>query len=486
MAGQLRRYCNLTQFIEKTDPKLYGVLEAICMLGTLRPRREHTGLTFIYPLPATVEALQRKVDEDAIEEVVEVVLAHIVHDFIPTPAKWEEYKTDVTTGHMTRLPVKVTGKTVAVAGGVKIAHDEKFRQFVSGKREVNQVVWRIEGKEDIKYDPSYERSELTFVKARSEHKETKGGALGRPITDRTRYIHHQLDKYVSAVFNPSPDDARICNPLIEDIVSYLHYLRARHPDRHDAVLQHLTPAPVASFIFLFSSVPQAEFETWMTSGRIPVDGAVTAYHACLNMELKVADPAASIVADATDITRADYGSKFKRYYEAVAAARGGTCTAAQLYGLHFGSFWEATHLAESEMAIAAVRVSGRARTPETENTFRADVRYLHGIVCDPDPIVFKTASKSLTADCVDMLMLFRYSDLWGWRVHPVEPLENGSQFQLRGDGDDAPIAAARYLKWRNVTAYINTSRDYDVMIGQIVALVPQDKRAKLIAALGAV
>lgn len=185
MAKQLKKFCRITKYIEKTDPKLYEILDDLCMLGAFRPRRGHSGTTFLWPGKDTVAELDKMRYTDDIDKGCDIVLAHIVHDFLPNAAAWNAKKSDIPNGSNKKVDVKaVTGSKVSLADGAELEHDDKFRTFRTEGE--NQAVWRVvKGK----VDPSKHNKPATNEHAREgaprpQPPKTEGGSKHRSFPHR--------------------------------------------------------------------------------------------------------------------------------------------------------------------------------------------------------------------------------------------------------------------------------------------------------------
>jgi hypothetical protein len=142
MAKQLKKFCRITKYIEKTDPKLYEILDDLCVMGAFRPRRGHNGTTFIWPSKDTIAKLDKMRYTEDIDKGCDIVLAHIVHDFLPNAAAWNAKKSDIPNGSNRKLEVKaVTGSKVTLVDGAELEHDDKFKTFRPEGQ--TQAVWRI-------------------------------------------------------------------------------------------------------------------------------------------------------------------------------------------------------------------------------------------------------------------------------------------------------------------------------------------------------
>lgn len=162
MAPVPKKFCRITKYIEKTDPKLYEILDDLCMLGSFRPRRGHNGTTFIYPSKDTISKLDKIRFTDDIDKGCDVVLAHIVHDYLPNAAAWSSKKNDIPNGLNRKLEVKsVTGAKVTLVDGAELEHDDNFKTFRTEGE--TQSVWRIKSGN---LDPTKHTKQATLEHAR--------------------------------------------------------------------------------------------------------------------------------------------------------------------------------------------------------------------------------------------------------------------------------------------------------------------------------
>lgn len=162
MAKQLKKFCRITKYIEKTDPKLHEILDDLCVLGSFRPRRGHNGITFILPSKETVAKLDKMRFSEDIDKGCDIVLAHIIHDFLPNAAAWNTKKSDIPNALNKKIEVKeVKGSKIILADGAELEQDAKFRTFSRGDE--NQAVYEIK---KGSLDPMKHIKTATFEHAR--------------------------------------------------------------------------------------------------------------------------------------------------------------------------------------------------------------------------------------------------------------------------------------------------------------------------------
>jgi hypothetical protein len=225
MAKQLKKFCRITKYIEKTDPKLYEILDDLCMLGAFRPRRGHSGTTFLWPSKDTVSDLDKMRYTDDIDKGCDIVLAHIVHDYLPNAAAWNSKKSDIPNGSSKKVDVKaVAGSKVTLADGAELEHDDRFRTFRTDGE--NQTVWRVvKGK----IDPSKHTKPATNEFAR------EGAPRPRPPKAdggaRHRTFHHRVGgSLISYVLG----GAKHASAPFGWLVAFFNYVNGRLTEAKDS------------------------------------------------------------------------------------------------------------------------------------------------------------------------------------------------------------------------------------------------------------
>jgi hypothetical protein len=242
MAKQLKKFCRITKYIEKTDPKLYEILDDLCVLGSLRPRRGHNGITFIWPSKETISKLDKLRYSDDIEKGVDLVLNHIVHDYIPSASAWTQKKSDIPTGLNRKLEVKeVKGSKVILVDGAELELDPKFKTF--SRDEDRQAVWEVK-KGNI--DPSKHTKQASFEHARqgikSQHRQPP--VTGAGVKDD---VQDFLKSLATAFKNRSADES---NKLWGVLASALAYAQTLDDNVKKVVAIVASPLPVSTLAFL--------------------------------------------------------------------------------------------------------------------------------------------------------------------------------------------------------------------------------------------
>lgn len=144
MSKPAKKFCRITKYIEKTSPKFYEILEDLCVMGAFRPRRESGGVTFIWPSDETVKQLERIIfTDDDVERGVNIVFAHVIHDYLPSVIAWNTKQNDIPNGLKKKVEVaKISSSRITLADGTELELDTKFKSFAPSGNE-NQAVYRI-------------------------------------------------------------------------------------------------------------------------------------------------------------------------------------------------------------------------------------------------------------------------------------------------------------------------------------------------------
>lgn len=457
--SEAKRSCHITQYIKKLNPELNEILDAACIGGFLRPQRGHVGLTFIYPTKATITKWQGMVDNDKLEEVTKEFRSHIAQYYIPTVASWEEFKSDIPNNLEQKMPVKII-KGVVHIGKAKISKDEKFIQFSPLDRPPNLSVWRIDSG-DIEYDDSLEKSKSPFVKTRVDEKVQGGSHLGKRARSTKDFVAHVIEEYISSVYCT---DDKVINPMFEYLVSLLRFVKGKHTEWYNKIIQHLTPLPISAFIFVFCKIPQNIFEDWHKNGRVPIDTPVTAWHEMFNAAPEIKETTPPVI----DSTRVGFSNSLRSYYESLAKTRGGA-TGVELFGYNLAAYYEVMDVVRRELEIRATRGQGMVSHVHKDK-FRECIYRIYETILDQKPIILSDSGRSLNIDLIHTIIHnFCVSDLLGWHFGPISQGTSEIKFRVN-DGDK--IQFVPYAVWHNMQ-YANESLDWPLVVQQIKAFGPE-------------
>lgn len=163
MAKQLKKFCRITKYVQQEYPKLYDVLDGVCMGGAFRPRRGHSGVTFIIPGEKTMAHLNKLLYSEDVDECIDILEAHIVQDYLPSGAVWKAHASDIPTAAGKKLEVaEAAGTAVTLKDGAKLELDTKFKTL---KGDHTQVVWKVKSGE---LDYKKHTKQATFEHARQQ------------------------------------------------------------------------------------------------------------------------------------------------------------------------------------------------------------------------------------------------------------------------------------------------------------------------------
>lgn len=291
MSPSLVKFCGIEKYVEDREPKLYEVLEDLCMTGFLKPKRHFNGLTIIIPLESDIKILADMRYTEKIDEAQNIMGCHIINDYLPTPATWLQKKDDIPNANRKKVDVeKVVGEKVYLKGGVEITVDKKYIPFGKFYDNKSTVVYRVV-KGAIR--PDENARPATFVLAKVPlpgAKPMRGGAplmLEQDTFNVALYVKARLDEFMKNIitgqsFIAAQSSSTVENPLIEDILSYNAWIKT-HDNELYTRLQCIVYSPLTTFLALFT-LPEftASVELWYKSANRAVcaessDAAIAQY-----------------------------------------------------------------------------------------------------------------------------------------------------------------------------------------------------------------
>lgn len=272
MSKSLPKFCSVAKYLEYKEPKLYETLEDLCMTGFTRPKKIYNGVTVIVPSAADIKKLA-DMRYSQIDEVQEILGAHIINDYLPSPSIWWQKKEDIPNANRKKVEVeKVTSDKVVLPGGVELEIDKHYKQL--GNR--NIAVYRVT-KGTLRPDPKAKPA--TFALAKTSAPPTRGGA---PLVlvgefDKQAYMYKRIGQFLGNItsvkvkYNTSEVLTQVENPLIEDILSFNNWLRSNPDAAMQSAFNAIVYTPLSTFIALFT-LPMFNdaLSKWYDNGRFLV------------------------------------------------------------------------------------------------------------------------------------------------------------------------------------------------------------------------
>jgi hypothetical protein len=133
MSGRVQFECRISRYLEKVDPELYALIDAVCLTGTLDNSR--SGVTFMWPkdvkdFKPKLQKLIYSSNHEDVDKGVDLINAHILKARLTTPHDWEAQKADIPNSQYPSHRVKVAGvkgDTISLEGGITAKYDTGFK-----------------------------------------------------------------------------------------------------------------------------------------------------------------------------------------------------------------------------------------------------------------------------------------------------------------------------------------------------------------------
>lgn len=251
------RYCSITKYLEKKHKKLYDLLENdLCLATELRVKRNLSGSTFIIPTSKQVDDLVKKVNNGDYDAPVDVMLCHVLRDYLPTPAAFNAHKDDIPNGHGQKADI-VAGNKVTVNGAeIELVKDfQAMSKGPTGKTKL--VVYQAKG--EMKTSSSAPKA--TFKNTRIERnadggKKTKKGG-GYRLDGSGDFLLHLRRKveanYLRSVLSARNEKNQMCNPYMDALASYLSFCEYNPECDYESQVKYCDPGAQGSFYVLFGT-----------------------------------------------------------------------------------------------------------------------------------------------------------------------------------------------------------------------------------------
>ncbi|MGL5935428.1 MAG: hypothetical protein ACRCZI_07370 [Cetobacterium sp.] len=143
---ELKKFCNLSKYIEQIDPQFYDAMEKLCALYLLKPAKGSNGLTFLYPAE---KAYREKIINGAYSPQPEHAIAMMRSLVIPENFTYPQHFTkSVINGLGQKIEIKSNNdKGVILENSLVLTRDDSFKPIDSIRSRV--TVYKISGKGEI-------------------------------------------------------------------------------------------------------------------------------------------------------------------------------------------------------------------------------------------------------------------------------------------------------------------------------------------------
>lgn len=427
MSKELAKYCSISVYLEKTHPKLFGLLKDLCLVGQLNPRKFNNGLTFLIPTDKAIKVLMDMTEHaNKIEDAVQNLRSYIIHDYIPSASEWQARAADLPLGIGKKIALEsASGDTVTFKNKVKATKDKKYVPLENNN---NTAVYRVTDGEmnhtDFKEDATYQHAK----KGAPAPKKTGGFVTYYQGFDLELFVKKSLGEYVTnALGKRSQSTKAFDNNLLVDLVSFVQ----SYPEK--SLEKYLTPCVVSSFVMIMSPDHNAglttkdEIKEWYYGKRFPVSQPVTEYIKLLS--------AAEEGDGNQDTSRTTLFTEIKKSAEEFAAAKdmNATLVAKMIYM----NYIETEMLHSDEDHVRATKFAG-VYCPITRNDFAQNIGSIYGVMEGKSVFdIYQNEKELLDTSVVAGLQRF-FSDtsvsglLYGHRDR-LEKHYNNPSFQASAD-----------------------------------------------------
>jgi hypothetical protein len=207
-------FCTIDQWLEQENGPLKDAITDLCAGHFLKPKRDDSGITFLYPEDKKYQAkiIGAVAEEsDGQLEGEQMIRACIIQMYLPDAASFIQNAKDIpnSLGHKVKV-IKTSGDSVELDGGVTIVPEKSFSPR---KDRPHMAIWRI----------TKGQMPITGEKATYEFgKKKKTGGARAPITDRVAFATFIEDKFRQGV---SKGQLAKCDPYLEALLSLLLWIK---------------------------------------------------------------------------------------------------------------------------------------------------------------------------------------------------------------------------------------------------------------------
>lgn len=476
MPGTLKKFCHISKYLETNEKKLYGILENLCMPGSLRPRMGLNGITFIIPQKSDIAKMEALATSKTPEEAVEWIQAHIIQDYLPSPDDWSRVKEDIPNGNRKRVVLKkVSGKSVFIEDDVEIQLEPAFITF--DNRRKDQCIYRIVGKKGLTVRKNAEPAKYTYARSgpRPEMKRTGGG---RP-SSAAEFAKQEIGKYSGSVFISTP--GKIENPLVTHLVTILLFLKETRPSEYQKLIPHMSPCIITSFTILIREMSGEAFNEWYNTRRSCPTIPVKQYHDFLTKasdEYKYPSDVKLPQLD-TGITRLNFYSELQKHYSEIASVLKFGIPGDRLLKYHMAMYIEATCIIPEEQEIVAANKNGLRPMSSPSGYMNYIFNICQTILGDKSVFDSGTARLIDSSTITTMSHFFINSDVFEYKLQRVRKGDSVSVETKSSDGD---ITVLPSVAAHNESMYINDSISFDAFMPLIITM-PKSEVDRLLSAI---
>lgn len=240
--GNFEESCSILTYLELNDKNFYDVIYFSCASNLFKPRRGHTGITFLYPDKSYREEIIKTARGKGAKKVMDILKSLIIDDYLPELSDFMDKKEDIPN----RLGQKIEVVSYDPKKGVQLANNAvitEHKKFVPRGDRENMAFYDLKGKIPLEGKPA------TFKLAKKSRGK-KGGREALARKQLARHVEACYEKYLKMGSNSKG------NPYLETLVSFMLWLKCKQGESkyktcYEKILPLLGYGVEATFYIVF-------------------------------------------------------------------------------------------------------------------------------------------------------------------------------------------------------------------------------------------
>lgn len=222
-------YCKYIDYLDDRYPDFRYYLDRTCAKASLKlPKdKKFNGITLLIPdskeIKAELDKALNASDNDAWNKGPQILKTCIIYGHFPTSAEFKSQQDDIVTANKHKLVIKeISGDTITLEGGCKIARDEKFK-LVDPESSRKVALWIIKSgvPADSGIAAEYKYSGVRGSKTGSH--DSIPVELERP-TNRELYFNAITAAYHHCIEHAKLGEQQFRLPLLEYAASLIKFI----------------------------------------------------------------------------------------------------------------------------------------------------------------------------------------------------------------------------------------------------------------------
>jgi len=262
-----KQFCRIFQWVEEKDKDFASAIQHVCMEGALSPKGS-PGITLLWPEDKSFrKEVIEKASEGEAEEAVKMIKSLIIPDYFKSLGDFDKRKDAVGSLLGVKYVVKFSGGKASIMdqdGKELELSATKFQTFGTPQHQVLAVYCFKGGRLPLS-GAAYERPRAAPRAARGDHGDrgTRGARGAGEAMSQTRAVIADMCaiKYIQYL-----NGKTLYHPYLAKVVSFLNFLKDKHPDMFITVIPLLDYNPFISFFIMFE--PYKKQGTFLVSDEI--------------------------------------------------------------------------------------------------------------------------------------------------------------------------------------------------------------------------